>query len=295
MQVGFGASFMTLPALHGHPERSGQGTMTQDLNVKPTVKPVTAATLLRAKRDDQKMIWLTAYDAASARLADEAGVDVLLVGDSLGMVCLGYDSTIPVTLNDMIHHTAAVVRGRKRAWVVCDLPFGSYQVSAEQAFENAVRVLQQTACDAVKLEGGEHMAATIRFLSERGIAVVAHIGLTPQSVKKFGGYGKRGKSADEREQLLKDAAAVSQAGAVALVVENIPHDLATQISENSTIPTVGIGAGPDCDAQVLVWHDLLGMSVSNPPFAPAYADGRSLMHDAIGRWSEDVRQGRFAG
>ncbi|MDQ6966629.1 MAG: 3-methyl-2-oxobutanoate hydroxymethyltransferase [Mariprofundaceae bacterium] len=295
MQVGFGASFMTLPALHGQPERSGQGTMTRDLNVKPNVKPVTAATLLRAKRDDQKMIWLTAYDAASSRLADEAGVDVLLVGDSLGMVCLGYDSTIPVTLDDMIHHTAAVVRGRRRAWVVCDLPFGSYQMSREQAFESSVRVLQATGCDAVKLEGGEHMAATIRFLSERGIAVVAHIGLTPQSVKKFGGYGKRGKSADERQQLLKDAAAVSQAGAVALVLENIPHDLASKISENTKIPTVGIGAGPDCDAQVLVWHDLLGLSASNPPFAPAYADARQMFTDALKRWGEDVRQGRFAG
>ncbi|OIQ03185.1 MAG: 3-methyl-2-oxobutanoate hydroxymethyltransferase [Zetaproteobacteria bacterium CG06_land_8_20_14_3_00_59_53] len=260
-----------------------------------TVKPVTAATLARAKRDDHKMIWLTAYDAASARLADEAGADVLLVGDSLGMVCLGYDSTIPVTLEEMIHHTAAVVRGRRRAWVVCDLPFGTYQLSPEQAFGNAVRVLQQSACDAVKLEGGEHMAATIRFLSERGIAVVAHIGLTPQSVKKFGSYGRRGKSADERAQLLKDAQAVCEAGAVALVLENIPHDLASEITANAGVPTVGIGAGPDCDAQVLVWHDLLGLSDTNPPFAPAYTNARQVFADAISRWGDDVRQGRFPG
>jgi len=260
-----------------------------------TAKPVTAATLMRAKRDGHKMIWLTAYDASSARLAEAAGVDVLLVGDSLGNTCLGFDSTIPVTLDDMIHHTAAVVRGHRRAWVVCDLPFGSYQKSPEQAFESSVRVLQATACDAVKLEGGEHMAATIRFLAERGIAVVAHIGLTPQSVKKFGGYGKRGKSDSERGQLLRDAAAVEEAGAVAVVLENMPHDLAAEIGRTSAIPTVGIGAGPDCDAQVLVWHDLLGISESNPPFAPAYADVRQMMSDAITRWGEDVRDGRFPG
>jgi len=255
-------------------------------------KPVTAATLLRAKQHDERTTWLTAYDAADAGIAEAAGVDVLLVGDSLGMVCLGLDSTIPVTLNQMIHHTAAVVRGRKNAWVVCDLPFGSYQKSPEQAFESAVRVLQETSCDAVKLEGGEPMAETIRFLADRGIAVVAHIGLTPQSVKKFGSYGKRGKNTDEQAQLKRDAGAVCAAGAVALVLENIPHDLAQEFTANAPIPTVGIGAGPHCDAQVLVWHDLLGISETNPPFAPAYADVRGVMLDAIRRWTDDVRQGR---
>lgn len=260
-----------------------------------TGKPVTAATLLRAKRDGQKTVWLTAYDVSSALLAEAAGVDVLLVGDSLGNACLGFDTTIPVTLEMMLHHTAAVVRGRSRAWVVCDLPFGTYQQSPEQAFANSVRVLQATGCDAVKLEGGEPMAETIRFLAERGIAVVAHIGLTPQSVKKFGGYGRRGKTADEREQLLRDAHAVNEAGAVALVLENIPHDLAEEVTRSVSIPTVGIGAGPDCDAQVLVWHDLLGLSASNPPFAPAYADLATSIRESIGRWGEDVRQGRFPG
>ncbi|MDX8392278.1 MAG: 3-methyl-2-oxobutanoate hydroxymethyltransferase [Mariprofundaceae bacterium] len=254
-------------------------------------KAVTAATLLRAKQNDQRTTWLTAYDAVSATIAEAAGVDVLLVGDSVGMVCLGLDSTIPVTLNQMIHHAAAVVRGRKHAWVVCDLPFGSYQKSPGQAFDSAVRVLQQTGCDAVKLEGGEPMAETIRFLADRGIAVVAHIGLTPQSVKKFGSYGKRGKNADEQAQLKRDAVAVCAAGAVALVLENIPHELAGEITENAPIPTVGIGAGTHCDAQVLVWHDLLGISAKNPPFAPPYADVRGLMHEAISRWTQDVRQG----
>ncbi|MDX8410745.1 MAG: 3-methyl-2-oxobutanoate hydroxymethyltransferase [Mariprofundaceae bacterium] len=256
-------------------------------------KPVTAATLLRAKRRGEKTVWLTAYDAASARLAEAAGVDVLLVGDSLGMVCLGFDTTLPVTLDQMIHHTAAVVRGRVSAWVVCDLPFGSYQQCPEQAFETSVRVLRETGCDGVKLEGGEHMADTIRFLAERGIAVVGHVGLTPQSVKKFGDYGKRGKHADDRSQLLRDASTVSAAGAVAVVLENIPADLAREISQASTIPTVGIGAGPDCDAQVLVWHDLLGLSETNPPFAPAYVNLREQIIHALGRWQDDVRSGNF--
>ncbi len=258
-----------------------------------TKKPVTAATLARAKQAGEKSVWLTAYDTLSANLAELAGVDVLLVGDSLGMVALGFDSTIPVTLDQMIHHTAAVVRGRSHAWVVCDLPFGTYQGSPEQAFAASVRVLQETRCDAVKLEGGVAMADTIAFLADRGIAVVAHIGLTPQSVKKFGSYGKRGKTDSEQEQLLRDAQAVSKAGAVALVLENIPAELATQVSKSVDIPTVGIGAGPGCDAQVLVWHDLLGLSEKNPPFSPAYANLREQIASAINAWSNDVRKGTF--
>jgi len=256
-------------------------------------KPVTAATLKCAKQNDEKTVWLTAYDTASARIAEAAGAEVLLVGDSLGMVCLGYDSTLPVTLEQMIHHTTAVVRGRSFSWVVCDLPFGTYQKSVEQAFDSSVRVLQETGCDAVKIEGGKHMAATIRFLAERGIAVVAHIGLTPQSVKKFGSYGKRGKNEAEYTQLIKDAEAVSTAGAVSVVLENIPIVLAAEITGKLDIPTVGIGAGIECDAQVLVFNDLLGISESNPPFAPAYAHVRETMLDAISRWAADVKSGRF--
>ncbi|HXH72163.1 MAG TPA: 3-methyl-2-oxobutanoate hydroxymethyltransferase [Mariprofundaceae bacterium] len=256
-------------------------------------KPVTAATLLRAKQRGEKSVWLTAYDAVSASIAETAGADVLLVGDSLGNACLGFDTTIPVTLEQMIHHTAAVVRGRKAAWVVCDLPFGTYQQSPEQAFASSARVLQQTGCDAVKLEGGMHMAPTIRFLAERGIAVVAHVGLTPQSVKKFGGYGKRATDADGRAGLIADTRAVAEAGAVAVVLENIPADLASEVSGMLAIPTIGIGAGSACDAQVLVWNDLLGISESNPPFAPAYANVRQVMSDAIARWADDVRSGAF--
>jgi len=256
-------------------------------------QPVTAATLGAAKRRGEKTVWLTAYDAVSAEIAEAAGVDVLLVGDSLGMVCLGFASTLPVTLANMIHHAAAVVRGRKRAWVVCDLPFGSYQQSPEQAFANSVRVLQESGCDAVKLEGGAPMAATIRFLAERGIAVVAHVGLTPQSVKRLGGYRRRGESAAERATILADAEAVCEAGAIAVVLENMPPDLAAEITATLPIPTVGIGAGGACDAQVLVWHDLLGLSRQRPPFAPAYADLRQAMLAAIRRWTQDVRSGAF--
>ncbi len=256
-------------------------------------KTITATTLRRAKQSGEKTVWLTAYDAASARIAEAAGCDVLLVGDSLGMVCLGYDSTLPVTLDQMIYHTTAVVRGHSSSWVVCDMPFGSYQKSPEQAFDSSVRVLQESGCDAVKIEGGEYMAETIRFLAERGIAVVAHIGLTPQSVKKFGSYGKRGKDKSEQQQLIRDAKAVSDADAICVVLENIPVDLAAEITGIIDIPTVGIGAGASCDAQVLVWNDLLGISESNPPFAPAYANVREVMTDAISRWASDVKSGRF--
>lgn len=255
-------------------------------------KRTTASTLLADKQNHHKHVWLTAYDAPSASLAELSGVDVILVGDSLGMVSLGFDSTIPVTLEHMIHHAAAVVRGTDKAWVVCDLPFGSYQQSPEQAFESAAKVLQQTGCDAVKIEGGKHMAATIAFLSERGIAVVAHIGLTPQSVKKFGGFKKQGGNPEAAKLIRDDAQAVSHAGAVAVVLECIPDDLAKGITQSITIPTVGIGAGNNCDAQVLVWHDLLGLSEKNPAFAPAYSNLRDTITQAIGQWVDDVRSGK---
>jgi len=208
------------------------------------------------------------------------------------MVSHGFDSTIPVTLEHMIHHTAAVVRGTNKAWVVCDLPFGSYQQSPEQAFESAAQVLQQTGCDAVKIEGGKHMAATIEFLSERGIAVVAHVGLTPQSVKKFGGFKKQGQNPEAAQVILNDAQAVSDAGALAVVLECIPDALAKNITQSIAIPSIGIGAGKDCDGQVLVWHDLLGLSEKNPSFAPAYAELRNTITQAIGEWSDDVRTGK---
>jgi len=255
-------------------------------------KRTTASTLLADKLAQRKQVWLTAYDTPTAKLAELSGVDVILVGDSLGMVSLGFDSTIPVNLEHMIHHTAAVVRGRDKAWVVCDLPFGSYQQSPQQAFEAAAKVLQQTGCDAVKIEGGQHMASTIAFLSQRGIAVVAHIGLTPQSVKKFGGFKKQGKNPEAAEEIVQDARSVSQAGAVAVVLECIPDDLAARISAEIEVPSIGIGAGKACDGQVLVWHDLLGLSEKNPPFAPAYTNLRQQITTAIRQWGDDVRSGK---
>jgi 3-methyl-2-oxobutanoate hydroxymethyltransferase len=264
------------------------GPKRKDVYMNET-KPITAATLVRAKQDGQQSVWLTAYDTPSARMAEMAGVDVLLVGDSLAMVALGMESTLPLTLEQMIHHCAAVVRGRQRAWVVCDMPFGSYQQSPGQAFASSARILQESGCDAVKLEGGVHMAETIRFLSDRGVAVVAHIGLTPQSVKRFGSYRKRGHDDAEARAIFEDAKAVADAGAVAVVLECIPEELAAQITEHLAIPTIGIGAGVDTDGQVLVWHDLLGLSESNPPFAPAYANLRDRIGEAIGNWVTDVR------
>jgi len=252
-------------------------------------KKVTSATLLAAKVNHQQQVWLTAYDAGSARIAEEGGVDVILVGDSVGMVNLGYDSTIPVTVDDMILHTSAVVRGRQAAWVVCDLPFGSYQASETQALQTSVKILQSTGCDAVKLEGGKAMANTVRFLSERGIAVVGHVGLTPQSVKKFGNFKQRGNNPDEYQSIYDDAIALSAAGAVAIVLESIPDNLAAKITNNVDIPTVGIGAGLACDAQVLVWHDVLGLAEKSPPFAKPYANLRKEAVTAISSWVSDVR------
>jgi len=253
-------------------------------------KKTTAATLLAAKTSHQPQVWLTAYDAGAARIAEEAGVDVILVGDSVGMVNLGYDSTIPVTIDDMILHTAAVVRGRQSAWVVCDLPFGSYQQSPEQALATSVQILQQTGCDAIKLEGGAAMVDTVRFLSERGIAVVAHVGLTPQSVKQFGNYKARGQSQEEAQRIYDDALTLAEAGAVAVVLECIPEQLAATITHDIAIPTVGIGAGTACDAQVLVWHDVLGLSDHTPPFVKPYAHLRQDAVAAITNWAQDVRK-----
>ena len=252
-------------------------------------KKVTAATLLTAKKNHQPQVWLTAYDAGAARIAEEAGVDVLLVGDSLGMVNLGYDTTIPVSIDDMILHTAAVVRGTTYAWVVCDLPFGSYQQSPEQALQTSVQILQMTGCDAVKLEGGKAMAKTVQFLSERGIAVVGHVGMTPQSVKKFGNFKQRGTTDTEYQSIYEDALAIADAGAVAIVLECVPENLASNITAKVRIPTVGIGAGKACDAQVLVWHDVLGLSERRPPFAKAYANLRQDAISAIAAWANEVR------
>jgi len=255
---------------------------------------VRVTDLVRMKAEGTPITMLTAYDYPFARIFDQAGVDMLLIGDSLGMVVQGADSTLPVTLSEIVYHVRMVVRGRKRALVVGDLPFLSYQVSIEQALRNAGRLIKEGGAEAVKLEGGNTMAETIRRLVEVDIPVMGHIGLTPQSVHRMGGHrvqGRRsGKGPGCRERLLEDAAAVEQAGAFAMVLEGMPVDLASEITSKSGIPTIGIGAGPGCDGQVLVMHDMLGLSESFVPrFAKPYAN---LWHDASAAATSYVREVR---
>ncbi|HLG10453.1 MAG TPA: 3-methyl-2-oxobutanoate hydroxymethyltransferase [Dehalococcoidia bacterium] len=259
---------------------------------------ITVADVQAMKQRGEKVVMLTAYDYPSARIADNSGVDMILVGDSLGMVVLGYDDTIKVTLDDMLHHTRAVVRGSERAIVVTDLPFMTYQVSVEEAMRNAGRLLQEGGCQAVKLEGGVHMAETVRRIVQIGIPVVGHIGLTPQSINQLSGYKVQGRTPEAAERLLEDAVALQQAGAFCVVLETIPAPLAKLISRRLTIPTIGIGAGADCDGQVLVWHDLLSYQTSFVPrhlprHVKQYADVGADMTRAITEYAAEVRAGTF--
>lgn len=255
---------------------------------------LTIDDLKRKKRDGEKIAMITAYDYPSARLVDEAGADIILVGDTLGMVVLGYDTTIPVTMEDMIHHTKAVVRGSQRALVVGDMPFMSYQVSPEEALRNAGRFLQEAGCQAVKLEGGVHMAPTVKRLVEVGIPVMGHIGLTPQSVHQLSGFKVQGKTPAAAVKLLNDAHALEEAGAFAIVLETIPAPLAKLITERVSVPTIGIGAGPDTDGQVQVLHDLLGLFTAfTPKHARRYAEVGDLIRRAVADYVADVRNRRF--
>jgi 3-methyl-2-oxobutanoate hydroxymethyltransferase len=241
-----------------------------------------------------KITCLTAYDYPTARILDEAGVDILLVGDSLGMVVLGYESTLPVTLEEMIHHTRAVRRGTRRALLVADMPYGTYHDDPKEAVRNAVRLVKEAGAEAVKVEGGERRMEMISRIVDAEIPVMGHIGLTPQSVNAFGGFRVQGKTAEAGEQLLRDARAVEAAGAFSVVLESIPRELAARITAELRIPTIGIGAGPDCDGQVLVIHDLLGLSFGHKPkFARRYADVGGIISRAAAEYCRDVRQGSF--
>ncbi len=254
---------------------------------------ITCAQLLDWKRQQRPIVALTAWDTAIASVLDGAGVEIILVGDSLGMVALGYDTTLSVSLETMIHHTAAVKRGVKRALVVCDLPFLTYQESESQAIHSAGRILQETGAHAVKLEGGyPRLVATVARLTEMGIPVMGHIGLTPQSVHQLG-YRQQGQDPVAADKIHQQAIALEKAGVFALVLEHIPSALATTITQDLTIPTIGIGAGPNCDGQVLVTADLLGLTIKQPPFAPAYADLRRTITETVEKFSGDVRQGQF--
>ena len=247
---------------------------------------------VRAAKGKERLGCCTAYDACFARLADEAGVPIILVGDSIGNNVLGYTTTLPVTLEDTLAATAAVVRGAKDALVVADLPFGSYQCGDDRAVEAAVRCLKAGA-DAVKLEGGEEFAPLIRRLTACGIPVLAHVGMMPQSVNAYGGWRRQGVSPEAAEKVMRDARAVEAAGAFAVTLECIPADLAAKITNALSIPTVGVGAGPDCDAQWLVMHDLLGLNEWSPPFARRYAELGKAVKDAFAAYVSDVRDGVY--
>ena len=258
------------------------------------LRRVTTRRLVDMKKKGKKIVCLTAYDALIARVLDEAMVDVILVGDSLGNVVQGHDTTIPVTLEDIIYHTRAVNRGVKRAMVIADMPFMSYQVSPEEAFRNAGRLLKEAGASAVKIEGGKRVAEAVRRMTEAGIPVMAHLGLTPQSINQFGSYRVRGTDEAEAETLLHDAKLLEEAGAFAIVLEKIPTELAAQVTAAIDIPTIGIGAGPMCDGQILVYTDMLGLTVDfNPRFVRQYDNLYQRIHSAVTQYGDDIRNADF--
>ena len=254
---------------------------------------ITIPSLRARKRRGEKISMLTAYDFTFAHVFDVAGIDVLLVGDSLGNVVQGHDTTLPVTLEEALYHTRLVSRGARRALVVGDMPFGSYQVSAEDALRNAIRFVKEGGAHAVKLEGGTARLETIRRIVEAEIPVMGHVGLTPQAVHRMGGHRVQGRSAAGRQRVLEDARAVEAAGAFAVVLEGMPAELAAHVTASLSIPTIGIGAGSACDGQVLVMHDLLGLSEWTPSFAKPYANLGALAAQAARRFAEEVSDGKF--
>lgn len=269
-------------------------TQLRDHGAGQPVRSVTAQTLLEMKHAGRAITALTAYDYPTARLVDQAGIDVILVGDSVGMAVLGYESTLPVTMDEMLHHTRAVARGVKRAFLVADMPFGSYHASADEAIGNATRFVKESGAHAVKIEGGQRRAGLVRRLTEAEISVVAHIGLTPQSIHRMSGYKVQGRSLDAIEGLYADAIALQDAGAVAIVLEGIPREVAAEITARTTIPTIGIGAGPNCDGQILVFHDLFNLTFTEPAkFVRRYADAASFFLGALEQYRMEVTTHHF--
>ena len=247
---------------------------------------------LKARR--QPIVMITAYDAPSGRLADEAGADLILVGDSAAMTMLGHDSTVPATVDEMVFLTRAVTRGARRPLVIADMPFGSFQVSDEEAVENAIRFVKEAGADAVKLEGAGPTLSRVQAIVGAGIPVMGHIGLTPQSATMLGGFKAQGRTAEKAARLLSDARALEAAGCFSLVLEAVPASVAAEITQRLVIPTIGIGAGADTDGQVLVWHDLLGLyEGSSPRFVKRYADLATTIREAVGAYAADVRERRF--
>ncbi len=261
---------------------------------KHDYRRITTRVLQKMKREGYRFASLTAYDALFARIFDEAGIDIILVGDSVGNVIQGHETTLPVTLDEIIYHTRAVRRGVQRAMVVADMPFMSFQVSTNEAFRNAGRLMKEGGAEAVKLEGGKRVVKTVRRMTAAGIPVMGHLGLTPQSIHQFGGYQARGRSKEEAEQIMRDAKALEDAGAFAIVLEKIPAQLAADVSAALKIPTIGIGAGAGCDGQVLVFTDMLGLTVDfNPRFVRQYDNLRERINGAVAGYRGDVRDGAF--
>lgn len=250
--------------------------------------------LLKAKRRGEKLVCLTAYNYPTARIVDEAGVEIILVGDSIGNVIHGYGNTIPVTLEEILSATKAVKRGANRALIVADMPYGSFHINADETVRNALQLMKEGGAEAVKLEGGRNRVDLVKRLVDEEIPVMAHIGLTPQSVHKLGGYSVQGKTTDAAQRLIEDAKMLEEAGAFAIVLELVPREIAKIITEELTISTVGIGAGSECDIQVLVLHDLVGLTFGRlPRFVRQYADMRAVMTEAVTAWMDDVRSGRY--
>lgn len=255
---------------------------------------VTTQTVVKMKEQNEKISMLTAYDYTMAGIVDAAGIDVILVGDSASNVMAGFDTTVPMTLDHMIYHTSCVVRGVERALVIADLPFMSYQVTAKEALISAGRMMKEAGAHAVKLEGGTTITKTVKKIVDAGIPVMGHLGLTPQSIYKFGSYKVRAKEEEEADQLFEDAKKLEKAGVFSIVLEKIPSPLAKRVTEELSIPTIGIGAGPYCDGQVLVTHDMLGLNKDfSPRFLRRYADMHSDMTNAVGQYISDIKQGDF--
>ncbi|PAU93620.1 3-methyl-2-oxobutanoate hydroxymethyltransferase [Aliifodinibius salipaludis] len=265
---------------------------TQQTSDRP--KKVTTQTVVEMKQQSEKISMLTAYDYTMARIVDQAGIEVILVGDSASNVMAGHDTTVPMTMEHMIYHASCVVRGVETALVIADLPFMSYQVTAEEALENAGRMMKEAGVHGVKLEGGKPVVETIAKIVEAGIPVMGHLGLTPQSIYKFGTYKVRATEKTEAEQLIEDAKSLEEAGCFSIVLEKIPADLAKKVTEAISIPTIGIGAGPECDGQVLVTHDMLGLNKEfKPRFLRRYDDMHSSMTNAVQQYIRDIKSGGF--
>jgi 3-methyl-2-oxobutanoate hydroxymethyltransferase len=278
--------------MHTGSIRHGGGALEDIVSLTPIGEPrhkITVASLREKKLHHEPITCLTAYDYASARLVDEAGIDIVLVGDSLAMTMLGYENTLTVTVDEMLHHTRAVRRGVKNAFLVADMPFGSYHLGVDDAVRNAARFVKEAGAEAVKIEGGEKRADLVRAIIDAEIPVTGHIGLTPQSVNVMGGFKVQGKTLPAVEQLMRDAVALDRAGVACIYLEGIPREVAAMITAEVETPTIGIGAGPDCDGQVLVFHDILNLTFGAPAkFVRRYADAAALITDAVHAFRADV-------